>query len=95
MLEYLRMHIIEEIDGAIDYMEKAVAHRGTECGSTFYRLAQAESEHANTMYAMFSKTVKSEDIPDKQYSEMLKSILDKYLTGMARFEALKKLYYAK
>lgn len=94
MLEYLRAHILEEIDGAIDYMEHAVAHKGTSCGATFHTMAVAESEHANTLYRMFSKTAKEETMTDKQYSEMLKSILDKYMTGMARFESLKKLYYA-
>jgi len=94
MLEYLRAHILEEVDGAIDYMEKAVAHKGTQCGATFYAMSVMESEHANTLYRMFSKMSKEEDLTDKQYSEMLKSILDKYMNGMARFETLKKLYYA-
>lgn len=93
MLEYLRAHIMEEIDGANDYMQKAVEHKGTECGHIFYNLSQMEADHANKLYAMFSKQAKSEEITDKQYSEMLKSILDKYMTGMSKYEALKKLYY--
>lgn len=95
MLEYLKSHIQEEIDGAVDYMTKAVEHKGTACGETFYQLAQVELTHANTLYSMFSKQTRGADIPEKTYSDMLKAILDKYMVGMSKVEALKKLYYTK
>ena len=94
MLEYLKEHILDEIDGANDYMMKAVEKKGTPCGETFRVLAEAETQHANHLYHIFSKHEKPEDMPEARYSEMLKSILDKYSTGMAKFEALKKLYWS-
>lgn len=95
MLEYLRTRIFDELNDAIDYMMKAVEHKGTQCGQMFYEIAKMETEHANAFYSMFSKQSKPEELPEAKYSEMLKGILDKYMTDMAKFEALKKLYYSK
>lgn len=94
MLEYLKDHILEEIDDANDYMTKAVEHKGTACGETFRALSEAETTHANRLYHIFSKQEKPAEMPDSKYSEMLKGILDKYSTGMAKYEALKKLYWS-
>ena len=35
------------------------------------------------------------DMADKDYSAMLKEILDKFADGMAKFEAMKKVYMMK
>lgn len=93
MLTYLKDHIIDEINGAIEYMQKAVAHKGTECGATFMQMAKMETEHASALYKMFQKQEKPATMSDKDYSVMLKEILDKFSDGMERFESLKKMYY--
>ena len=93
MLNYLKDHIAEEIDGANDYMRKAVEHKGTPCGETFMQLAKIETTHANALYRMFQKQEKPASMTDKEYAAILKEILDKFSDGMEKFEALKKLYY--
>ena len=93
MLAYLKDHIVEEIDGAIEYMQKAVKYKGTMCGETFMRMAKMETEHASALYKMFQKHEKPATVSDKEYSAMLKEILDKFSDGMEKFESLKKLYY--
>ena len=95
MLEYLKDHILDEIEGAEDYMTKAVEHKGTEYGCKFRKMAEMELEHANAMTAMFRKMEKPKSMTDAQYSEMLKGILKAYSEGMANIEALKKMYWAE
>lgn len=92
MLEYLKKHIVDEIDGAIDYYEKAIDKKGTMCGNTFYKMAEMEVEHANALTKMFSEKEKPESMSDSEYSKMHKEILDKYAESMAKIEHLKKLY---
>ena len=93
MLAYLKDHIIEEISGAIEYMQKAVEHKGTMCGETFMQMAKMETDHASALYKMFQKHEKPAAMSDKEYSVMLKDILDHFSDGMEKFESLKKLYY--
>ena len=95
MLHYLKDHIIDEIDDANEYMAKAVEHKGTPCGETFMVLAKQESQHANMLYSMFRNKEKPESMTDKDHSTMLKEILDKFADGMAKFEAMKKVYLMK
>ena len=93
MLSYLKDHILEEISGANEYMQKAVEHKGTVCGEKFNAMAKMETEHANTLYAMFREQEKPITMSDADYAKMLKDILDKFADGMAKFESLKRLYY--
>jgi hypothetical protein len=93
MLEYLKKHIIEELEGAIDYMEQAVAHKNDSCGSTFMKMSQAELDHANHLVAMFNKQEKPASVSDAQYAAMHKEIMEEYASSMSKVEALKKLYW--
>lgn len=93
MLSYLKDHIMEEINGANEYMQKAVEHKGTSCGEMFKTMAKMETEHANALYNMFRKQEKPITMSDADYAKMLKDILDKFADGMVKFECLKKLYY--
>lgn len=93
MLKYLKEHIIDEIDGAIDYMTKAVEHKGTQEGCTFRMMSEAELDHANKLTGMFKNTAKPEDMSDADYAETQKAVLDKYVTAMGQIESMKKLYW--
>lgn len=94
MLEYLKKHVLEELDGAIDYMEKAVAHKHDSCGPTFMEMSKAELGHANNLVAMFNKQEKPSTVTDAQYAAMYKEIMEAYATSMNKIEALKKLYWS-
>lgn len=93
MLSYLKDHILEEVDGANEYMRKAVEHKGTVRGEKFKVTAKMETEHANMLYGMFREQEKPITMSDADYAKMLKDILDKFADGMAKFDSLKKLYY--
>ena len=94
MHKYLHDHIVEEIDGAVDYWSKAVEHKGTDMGCMFRRMAEMELEHANALTKMFTKAEKPKSVTDADYVAMYKGILDAYSEGMGKVEALKKLYWA-
>lgn len=91
--EYLKDHIVEELNGAVDYMEKAIECKKTMWGSKFYTMAEMEIEHANCMLKMFNATEKSNKTTDSEYASMYKAILESYSTVMGKYEHLKKLYW--
>ena len=93
MLKYLKEHIVEEIDGALDYMSKALEHKGTPEGCTFRRMSEMELEHANALTKMFKDTEKPEGMTDSDYAEAQKAVLDKYVNAMGTIEAMKKIYW--
>lgn len=93
MMEYLKNHILDEIDGAIEYMEKAIEFKGTEWGSKFRKMSEMEAEHANCLTKMFNNMKKPENVSDAQYAEMSHQILDKYSSSMGKLEAMKRLYW--
>ena len=63
MCEYLRDHIIEELEGAKDYMTKAMELKETypTWAQKFYKMAEMETEHANCMNKIFASMGDSED----------------------------------
>ena len=95
MLEYLQEHILEEINGAVDYWTKAVEHKNDEWGILFRQMANMELEHANALTKMFNKASKTNETTDKEYAEMYKKILNSYTDNMNKIENLKKMYWAE
>ena len=95
MLKYLKDHILEEIEGALDYMDKAIAHKGTEWGCMFYKMSCAELDHANHLVKMFNATDKPANVTEAEHSTMRKDILEAYSTSMGKIEAMKKLYWSE
>ena len=93
MLKYLKEHILEEIDGALDYMEKALEHKGTYMGCTFRNMSEMELVHANALSKMFKDTDKPDEMSSTEYADTQKAVLDKYITAMGKIEAMKKLYW--
>lgn len=102
MHEYLKNHIIEELEGAEDYWSKAVEHKGTEAGCIFRRMAEMELEHANALLKMFNKlkddnesevssTTTMKGVETKEH--MYKEILEAYTEKMTKIEHMKKLYW--
>ena len=54
-LEYLSSHICEELDGAEDYIMKAIELKpmATQWAKSFLDMANAEMVHANNLYKMY------------------------------------------
>lgn len=93
MHEYLKDHIVEELEGAVDYMSKAIECKHSNCGSKFYQMAEMEIEHANCMLKMFNGMEKSAKTTDTEYAAMYKAILDAYSSTMGKYDNLKKIYW--
>ena len=95
MHEYLANHIHEEIDGAIDYLTKAIENKSKypEISYKFYKMSDMELEHANCLTKMFNSLDKPEDVSDSDYSAMQKSVIDDYSKNMSKIEHMKKLYW--
>lgn len=93
MLEYLKSQITEEIEGAIDYMAKAVEYKSKAWGQKFYNMSMTELEHANCLTKMFIAEEKPTEMTDSAYAQLQKAVLDSYSIGMNKIEAMKKLYW--
>ena len=93
MMKYLEKHILEELDGAEDYMTEAVAHKGTTCGEQFRMMSDMEAQHANTLLRMLNKKERPEEMTEAEYAAMLKRIMDKYTTVMTTVEKMKHVYW--
>ena len=95
MHEYLSRHIKEEIDGAIDYLTKALELKGKnpDMAAKFYRMSEMEVEHANCMTKMFNCIEKPDTLTDQEFSAMQKQIIDSYSQSMSTIENMKKLYW--
>lgn len=96
MHEYLRSHIREEIEGAIDYMSKAIELKKAkpEWATKFFRMSEMEVEHATCMTKMFNSVDKPEEVTSEDFSSMQKDIIDVYTTSMSKIETMKKIYWS-
>lgn len=92
MLKYLKDHIVDEVEGAVDYMEKAIERKGTAEGAQFRKMSEMELEHANALVKMFRNTPKPEDMKDADYADCQKEVLNTYVDAMGKLEAMKALY---
>lgn len=92
-LTQMKDKILDEVDGAIEYMTEAIEHKGTPDGCTFRKMSEMELEHANALTKMLKEQKKSEGMTDEEYGNMYKTVLDKYADSMAKYEAMKKVYY--
>jgi len=92
--EYLVDHITEELEGANDYMAKALEWKGKDptISKKFYKMAETEVEHANCLTKMFTSMKQSKDISEEEYNKMYKEILRAYEDEMNKLESAKKLY---
>ena len=95
MHEYLSNHIKEEIEGAIDYLTKALEwkSRDKDISSKFYKMSEMEVEHANCLTKMFTSMDKPDDVSDGEFNIMQKSIIEEYARSMSKIEHMKKLYW--
>jgi len=92
LCKYLRDHILDELDGAKDYMSKAVKLKSMhpDMAYKFYKMSDMEAEHANALANMFTKI--SED--DLCHADMYKDIMESYNENMTEVHNLKMLYHS-
>ena len=91
LCEYLRDHIMEELEGAKDYMTKALELKETypAWAQKFCKMAEMETEHANCMNKMFASMG---DTEDPCHDSMYKDILEAYTKYMTEISTMKKMF---
>lgn len=89
MHKYIKNHILEELEGAVDYWMKAVDYKGSKIGETFKNMAEAELEHANSLLGIFNNLE-----PQNGYIEdqMYEDILNAYGEAMYKVAKLERIY---
>lgn len=94
MCEYLKEHIMDELEGAKDYMMKAVEFKNKKpkWAERFYKMSEMEAEHANMLSNIFTSI---DDEDELCQAKMYKEIMEAYNTNMLEVANLKKLYYSK
>ena len=95
MHEYLKNHIHEEIDGAIDYLTKALELKASHpmIAHKFYSMSDAEAAHANCLTKIFNSLERDESMDISEYSNFQKSVITDYIDGMGKIESMKKLFW--
>ena len=91
---YFKDQICEELDGACDYLKKAIdtmaAHE--EWSEHFNKMAGMEQEHATTLYKMFMEMYAASQGKDAYMTQMRDGIMDCFSTKMRKIEDLKITY---
>lgn len=94
-LKETKTRILDEINDAVTYMEKAVEHKGSEWGMWFCQMSKNELEHANILLKIFNKAEKPETLTEADHKQMYNEIMDSYVDNMSKIEAMKKLYWSR
>lgn len=98
-LEYFKKQIYEEIDGAKDYIKRAIEIKAMnpQWGSMFLDMSKAELSHASNLYRMVGEYYQKafEDsypmIP-LEYEKLFNDLSEKYTNGTVEVEMLQDLY---
>lgn len=97
-LKYFKSQICDEIDGANDYIEKAIEIKpmNPDWAKQFVQMSDMEKEHATTLYSMFNTYVEKLQAGYKETPEFITECADKvkkiYNNGMAIYATFYSAY---
>lgn len=91
---YFKDEICEELDGASDYMRKAIDcfKMHPEWSSTFVAMSEQEQKHAANLYKMFMELYSESEGKDPHMSSMRERIMECFSNSMRKIEDLKASY---
>lgn len=91
MCEYFRDQIIDEFEGAKEYLSKAIEMKVNKpkWACKFYKMAEMEVEHANMLNNMFISMGETEE---SCHDSIYKEILEAYTKYMTEIGAMEKMY---
>jgi len=91
---YFKEQICEELDGASQYLKKAIDCVKThpEWSKEFKRMSEMEQEHATTLYKMFMEMYTGQETKDPWMEQMRDAIMDCFSRQMRKIEDLKATY---
>ena len=92
--KYFKEQICEELDGASQYLKKAIdcfkSH--PEWSKKFWDMSEAEQKHAANLYKMFMELYSESEGRDPYMSSMRDGIMECFSNNMRKIEDLKASY---
>ena len=91
---YYNNQISDELDGACDYIQRAIACKDTNSNhaSTFAKMSEMELEHASELLDMFKEDYSKEATSDSIYPQIKQLLLNMYAESYAKVKYMQELY---
>ena len=91
---YYNNQIRDELDGACDYIQRAIDCKGTNSNhaSTFAKMSEMELEHASELLDMFKEDYNKEDTSDSIYPQIKQLLLNMFAESYAKVTHMQELY---
>lgn len=97
-LKYFEEHICEELEGARDYIVRAIELKGMDkrWADIFYKMSLEEVGHAKQMFALYEEYVKilSDNLVRRpEYiSESMETMIDTYSASLSEITIMQNIY---
>lgn len=97
-LKYFERQIIDELQGAKDYIQRAIEIKpmSPKWGKTFFEMSSQEAQHAENLYSMFneycSKVTGSFDEIPAYIRDMRENVTNTYTECMTAIKAMHSIY---
>lgn len=91
---YYNNQIRDELDGACDYIQRAIDCKDTNSdrASTFAKMSEMELDHASKLLDMFKEDYNKEDTSDSIYPQIKQLLLNMYAESYAKVIHMQELY---
>ena len=91
---YYNNQIRDELDGACDYIQRAITCKDTNSdrASTFAKMSEMELDHASELLDMFKEDYSKEATGDSIYSQIKQLLLNMYAESYAKVKYMQELY---
>lgn len=91
---YYNNQIRDELDGACDYIQRAITCKDTNSdrASTFAKMSEMELDHASKLLDMFKEDYNKEDTSDSIYPQIKQLLLNMYAEYYAKVTHMQELY---
>lgn len=91
---YYNNQIRDELDGACDYIQRAITCKDTNSdrASTFAKMSEMELDHASKLLDMFKEDYSKEDTSDSIYPQIKQLLLNMYAEYYAKVTHMQELY---
>lgn len=91
---YYNNQIKDELDGACDYIQRAIDCKETNSdrASTFAKMSEMELCHASELLNMFKEDYSKEATSDSIYPQIKQTLLNMYAEYYAKVKYMQELY---
>lgn len=91
---YYNNQIRDELDGACDYIQRAITCKDTNSdrASAFAKMSEMELDHASKLLDMFKEDYSKENTSDPIYPQIKQLLLNMYAEYYAKVTHMQELY---